>query len=359
MILRKEPGKFVLALVSFFFLFHLVLAAKAGLVADEAYYWIWSLHPRMSYFDHPPGIAWTIAAFTHLFGTNRLGIRMPALLISAAISFLLYKMGKEFLKDRWAGAWAVLFVTASLLFSAGAFIITPDSLVILFFALTLWQFYHALETGSGRSMMLSGLWFGLGLLSKYTMVLLGPLLLLFLLASPARRRWLARPSLWGAGILALILFTPVVLWNSEHDWASFRFQWHHGMEAHQYAPLSGLLDYLGGQFGVMTPLVYLILIAAAFWGLRESRRNPRRSRLLLLDHLLSHPFVLCLFEPQGQGRGELARGGLYRSFPGRRGHGLLLVLPAGSPATGRSGGRPRDPGQSCRGGPDLLAGHPH
>ena len=274
MILRKEPGKFVLALVSFFFLFHLVLAAKAGLVADEAYYWIWSLHPQMSYFDHPPGIAWAIAAFTHLFGTNRLGVRMPALLISAAISFLLYKMGKEFLKDRWAGAWAVLFVTASLLFSAGAFIITPDSLVILFFALTLWQFYHALETGSGRSMGLSGLWFGLGLLSKYTMVLLGPLLLLFLLASPSRRRWLARPSLWGAGLLACLLFTPVILWNREHNWASFRFQWHHGMEAHQYAPLSGLLDYLGGQFGVMTPLVYLLLIAAAFWGIRESRRNP-------------------------------------------------------------------------------------
>ncbi|EQD79157.1 membrane protein, partial [mine drainage metagenome] len=53
-------------------------------------------------------------------------------------------------KDRWAGAWAVLFVSSSLLFSAGAFIITPDSLVILFFALTLWQFYRALEKTAGH-----------------------------------------------------------------------------------------------------------------------------------------------------------------------------------------------------------------
>lgn len=290
MTLRKEPGKLVLLLAAFFFLFHLVLAFKAGLVADEAYYWIWSRHPQMSYFDHPPGIAWTIAFFTHLFGTNPLGIRMAALLISAAISFLLYKMGKEFLKDRWAGAWAVLFVSSSLLFSAGAFIITPDSLVIFFFALTLWQFYHALETGSGRSMGLSGLWFGLGLLCKYTMVLLGPLLFLYLLASPKRRAWLSRPSLWGSALLAVALFTPVILWNRSHDWASFRFQWHHGMEAHQYSPLSGLLDYLGAQFGVMTPIVYLILIAAAFWGLREIRRNPAGP--LFYFWITSYPILL-------------------------------------------------------------------
>ena len=274
MTLRKEPGKLVLAIVSFFFLFHLILAAKAGLVADEAYYWIWSLHPQMSYFDHPPAIAWTIAFFTHIFGTTPLGVRMAALLISAGISFFLFKMGKEFLKDRWAGAWAVIFISSSLLFSAGAFIITPDSLVIFFFVLTLWQFYHAMETGSGRAMLLAGLWFGLGLLSKYTMVLLGPLLLVYLLASRRRRAWLARPSLWGSALLAVLLFTPVILWNREHNWASFRFQWHHGMEAHQYSAVAGFFDYLGGQIGVMTPIVYLILIAAAIWGIRESRRNP-------------------------------------------------------------------------------------
>ncbi len=290
MTLAKEPGKLVFVLASFFFLFHLVLAERAGLVADEAYYWIWSLAPKMSYFDHPPFIAWTIAFFTHIFGTDKLGIRMASLLISLALSFLLYEMGKESLKDRWAGAWAVLFVTSSLLFSAGAFLITPDSLVIFFFALTLWQFSRALEKNSGRSMVLAGLWFGLGLLSKYTMVLLGPLLLLYLLLSPRHRPWLWRPSLYISALAALLLFTPVILWNRAHDWASFRFQWHHGMEAHQFSPLAGLSDYFGGQTGVMTPIVYLLVLAAAVWGLREIRKN--RDTPILYFWITSYPILL-------------------------------------------------------------------
>jgi len=290
MTLRKEPGKLVFALVSFFFLFHIVLAERAGLVADEAYYWIWSLAPKMSYFDHPPFIAWTIAFFTGIFGTDKLAIRMAPLLISLAISFLLYEMGKEFLKDRWAGAWAVLFVSSSLLFSAGAFLITPDSLVVLFFALTLWQFYRALEKNSGRLMVLAGLWFGLGLLSKYTMVLLGPLLLLYLLLAPRHRSWLRRPALYISALAAALLFTPVILWNRSHNWASFRFQWHHGMEAHQFSPLAGFSDYIVGQTGVMTPVVYLILLAAAVWGVREIRRN--RDTPILYFWITSYPILL-------------------------------------------------------------------
>ncbi|EQD79156.1 glycosyl transferase family protein, partial [mine drainage metagenome] len=139
-------------------------------------------------------------------------------------------------------------------------------------------------------MVLAGLWFGLGLLSKYTMVLLGPLLLLYLLLAPRHRHWLRRPALYISALAAVLLFTPVILWNRSHDWASFRFQWHHGMEAHQFSPLFGLSDYIGGQTGVMTPVVYLILLAAAVWGVREIRRN--RDTPILYFWITSYPILL-------------------------------------------------------------------
>ncbi|MCL4485700.1 MAG: glycosyltransferase family 39 protein [Nitrospirae bacterium] len=286
----RRPGQIVFWVLGLVFVFHVVLALKAGLVADEAYYWTWSLHPALSYFDHPPMIAWILWLSTHLFGTNRWGIRFPSLLISVLIGVFLYRMAKEMLRDRWAGLWAVFLVSATLLFSAGSFLITPDSIVILFFLLTLLSFWRAIDRNSGREMLLSGLWFGLGLLSKYTMVLLGPLLVLFLLLDPRGRSWFRRPSLWGAGALALLLFTPVILWNSQHAWASFRFQWHHGMQAHQMAPLDGLSDYLGGQLGVMTPIVYLILLGAGVVAGIRLFRTP--SRPLLFLWVTSYPILL-------------------------------------------------------------------
>jgi len=286
----RNPGRFVFWVILLALAFHVILALKAGLVADEAYYWTWSLHPALSYFDHPPMIAWVLWLSTHLFGTNRWGVRFPSLFVSVLIGLLLYRMAKEMFRDRWAGLWAVLLVTSTLLFSAGAFLITPDSIVIPFFLLALYSFWKAIDRNSDREMLLSGLWFGLGLLSKYTMVLLGPLLVLFLLLDPRGRSWFSRPSLWGAGGVALLLFTPVILWNSRHDWASFRFQWHHGMQAHQMAPLDGLSDYLGGQIGVMTPIVYLLILAAgaiAAVGLFRERSRP-----LLFLWLTSYPILL-------------------------------------------------------------------
>ena len=286
----KRPGRIVFWLIGLSLLFHLVLALKAGLVADEAYYWTWSLHPQLSYFDHPPLIAWSLWVTTHLLGDNRLAIRILPLLISLLISVALYRMGKEILRDRWAGLWAVLLVNATLLFSAGAFLMTPDSLVILFFLLCLQSFYRAIDEDNGRIMLVAGLWFGLGLLSKYTMVLLGPLLLLFLLLDGKGRSWFRRPALWGAGALAFLLFSPVILWNSTHNWASFRFQWHHGMQAHQMDPLSGFLDYIGGQFGVITPVVYLFILASGVLAPVWFFRRP--SRPLLFLWVTSYPILL-------------------------------------------------------------------
>lgn len=290
----RRPGKILFWLISGSFLFHLLLSLKAGLVADEAYYWTWSLHPALSYFDHPPLIAWTLWVTTHLLGHNRLAVRIVPLLISLMISLVLYRMGKDLLVDRFAGLWAVLLANATLLFSAGAFLMTPDTLSLLFFLLTLWWFFLAIERDSARFMLGAGLWFGLGLLSKYTTVLLGPLLLLFLLLDGKGRTWIRRPALWGAALLSIALFSPVIVWNGNHHWASFLFQWHHGMRAHQMSPLSGLLDYLGAQFGAMTPIVYVLIVVAGILApvayFRDNLKENLRPVLYLW--LTSYPILL-------------------------------------------------------------------
>jgi hypothetical protein len=261
-LLKKQPGNLAILVTMAGLAIHTILAFSTGLAADEAYYWTWSLNPATGYFDHPPLTGWILWATTHLFGVNRFAIRIFPLLSGVVLSFLLYQMAKSIGRDRWAGFWTVVLINANILFAAGGFLITPDTPQVLFYLATVWAFYWGLQKESGTWMLLAGIFFGLGLMTKYTMVLLGPLLLLYLLLVPEYRHWLKRPILWIALVTSILIFLPDILWNRDHHWVSYLFQWHHGMGAHQATPLSTFLEYLGGQLLVISPGIYLIVLWA-------------------------------------------------------------------------------------------------
>ena len=65
---------------------------------------------------------------------------------------------------------------------------------------------------------------GLGLASKYTIVLLAPACAFYMLWIPQARHWWRRPEPYLAASFALLFFLPVVYWNATHAWASFAFQ---------------------------------------------------------------------------------------------------------------------------------------
>lgn len=259
-LLKRQPGNLAILVTAAGLVVHAILAFSTGLAADEAYYWTWTLKPSTGYFDHPPFTGWILWVTTHLFGVNRFAIRVLPLLSGIVLSYFLYQMAKSVGRDRWAGFWAVVLINATILFAAGGFLMTPDTPQVLFYAATVWAFYRALQKESGSWMIGAGACFGFGLLTKYTMLLLGPLLFLYLMIVPEHRHWLKRPSLWVSLIVSVLIFFPDILWNKEHGWVSFLFQWHHGMEAHQATPISTFLEYLGGQLVVLSPGIYLIIL---------------------------------------------------------------------------------------------------
>ncbi len=289
-LLRKQPGNLAILVAVAGLAIHTILAFTTELAADEAYYWTWSLHPAMGYFDHPPFTGWILWATTHLFGVNRLAIRILPLLSGVILSFLLYQLAKSIGRDRWAGFWTVVLVNANILFAAGGFLLTPDTPQVLFYLATVWAFYQGIQKESGIWILMAGVFFGLGLMTKYTMVLLGPLLLLYLLLVPEKRHWLKRPVLWIALVLSILIFLPDILWNREHHWVSFLFQWHHGMEAHQATPFSTFLEYLGGQLLVISPGIYLIVLWAGIVALPMIWRSRSPGQTLLW--VTSYPVLL-------------------------------------------------------------------
>ncbi|MGD0649989.1 MAG: glycosyltransferase family 39 protein [Verrucomicrobiia bacterium] len=271
----------------------LFYAARAELLPEEAYYWTYLQHPALSYYDHPPMVAWVIALGTALLGDTELGVRLGTIILSLGSCWLIFLTGRIWF-GRQAALWAAFLFAILPIFVGTGTLAFPDGPLIFFWLLTLYLVSKAIHArgvaprpfagaNAGRTRrtlywLLAGLAFGLALLSKYTAVMLGPSLALFLLFSREHRVWLRRAQPWIALIIALLVFAPVIIWNAQHDWASFRFQ---TLRSSQPNPdtLTDVLNFWGMQVGALTPMLFALFIVAAWhaiksgWWQRDDRWN--------------------------------------------------------------------------------------
>jgi 4-amino-4-deoxy-L-arabinose transferase-like glycosyltransferase len=244
----------------------LVLAALVPVVPDETYYWEWSRHLAVGYFDHPGAIAWLIRGGTALAGTTALGVRslvvVAGVVASIAVVAWAHRLGGE------GAAWhAALAIVVMPLAGAGLLLATPDVPLLLTVAVGLWALDRALESDRLEWWTATGLALGAGGNAKYTAVLVPALVAIGLLLRG--RLWRRGPAV--AAISAVVAVVPVVWWNAAHHWISFAFQLQHGLAPKGNAgPLSRELALLGGQLGLVTPILFVVLAVAVWHGLRRS-----------------------------------------------------------------------------------------
>ncbi|HKJ93869.1 MAG TPA: glycosyltransferase family 39 protein [Longimicrobiales bacterium] len=249
----------------------LLLGALLPPFPDETYYWEWSRHLAWSYFDHPPLIAWLIRGGTQLLGTHVLGIRLLSIL--AGLVTVLAGIATA---RRMAGDAAALRASAIIacvpLAAAGLVLATPDLPLMAATALALYAVVRAVQDPRRALLwwLAAGAATGLGLLGKYTAVLIPLGVLAGLLWDPRLRGQLRRPGPYLAALAALALFLPVVAWNAHHDWASFAFQLNHGLGRPRGNPLSREGDLIGGQLGLGSPILFVLMWIAVIRGLRHA-----------------------------------------------------------------------------------------
>lgn len=255
----------------------LLVAWATPMAPDEAYYWVWSHALAPGFYDHPPMVALFIRAGTALAGEGNLGVRLLAPFSAAIGSVLLLRTGALLAPDLTGGSrvglWAALLLNATLILGVGATTMTPDTPLLLFWSATLWALAELLASGQGAWWLVAGAAAGLALDSKYTAVLLAHAILAWLLWSPAMRPWLRRPHPYLGGLIALLLFAPVLWWNQGHDWVSFAKQ---GGRAADWSPgraLQFLGELVGGQIGLATPLVAVLAAAGLVAALRLARNG--------------------------------------------------------------------------------------
>lgn len=245
--------------------FRLIYINFIDLVPDEAYYWDLSRRVQLSYYDHPPMLMYLISLSTNMLGDTAFAVRLPSVIISGAVTILVYLIGKEMFDER-IGFYSALVTNTVLIYAVGGILATIDTPFALFWLLSIYFGVKALKTGEGRWCSLMNIALGLGMLSKYIMVLFIPAFLIFLLISKEHRHWLRRSAPYIGSIMALLIFSPVIIWNAQNDWASFRFQLSHGLEVKSKAGLPSLLEYIGSQAGILSPFMFI----ACLWAMIRS-----------------------------------------------------------------------------------------
>ena len=247
-------------------LLKIALAYFVPVFGDETYYYIWSLHPQLSYFDHPPMVSWFIS-IGHLFlpAGNPVSLRfmfIAASFITSLIWVLILRI-KEF-SDRTILIWHGLFFLNPLL-GVGSILATPDTLLVLFWTLSYYCLLRLLKCHEFKWYSLAGVFLGLGFCSKYHIVLFVLSGLIYLLLSKQLLKM--RPL----GVLLTILFgagfsLPVLIWNANNSWSSFLFQINHGFgeEGFVWVWPAG---YLVAQLLIVNPFVAYSLFAKGTGGL--------------------------------------------------------------------------------------------
>jgi 4-amino-4-deoxy-L-arabinose transferase-like glycosyltransferase len=311
-------------------LWRLIIASLLPPGYDEAYYYVYTLYPSWSYFDHPPLVGLVTAIGIWLSGgaVTQLSIRLGGVLLYTGTLYLLYLTGLRLFGRR--AAWITLAIATFIPFFQVGFgvLILPDS-PLLFFSMaavyvaaceffpirycqllsqssdTKQQNQSAEDADHSNQPLLEnqhdqpgpqsqsyqptyrialiGLLVGLACLSKYHGFVFGLGLTIFCLLSPNHRRVFWSPWLLAAMALFMLAIAPMLFWNYQYDWASFRFQGARAVPQAGYNLTGLLVTFLAGV-GYLFPSFGLPL----WWvSLRSTGRVWRSLWLSLADWLIN------------------------------------------------------------------------
>lgn len=256
----------------------LILAAFLPITSDEAYYWVWSQHLQLSYYDHPPFVAWLFALGEQIRLLDGM-VRWPGVLVGHAAIYIWLNILEPYLSEEQRLMWLLLALLSPLLGGSGL-IVTPDLPLLFFYAASLWLFFRWQKNPDWKLTLAFGLTMGLGFSSKYMMVLFAMSLMpLIIISAKLRRNFIRQlPLLLLGGLLGTL---PVWLWNFMNDFVSIKFQAAHGL-GRRWKP-SWTIEYILVQIGVIFPIVI-------YWAAKA------RGRLPLVFHFLAWtPLLFFLF----------------------------------------------------------------
>ncbi len=289
----------ILTLCIIFSIFHLwwIVGKYVPLNSDEAQYWLWSRHPDFSYYSKPPLIAYVNYLSTYFLGNTELGIRINPTLVGFILPLVHYQLAKTLFDDEKIAFWSSIVLFAMPHYHYTSMVFTTDTLVLLFWSLCMLYSWNAIKKDKWKYWILSGLTFGLGMISKYTMVLWGPLFIIAV--SMINKKLLKSPRFYVALFIAFIICIPMLYWNitqkyvgAKHIFGLMGMYKSHSGIAHSVLKI---LEYLGGQVVCVSPLFIPVFYAVSRkWKSKTLGNDYQAINFLIIPLLITWSLFLVL-----------------------------------------------------------------
>ena len=270
------PGLLITVLLGLLFIRLLILfMAPWGLHGDEAQYWAWSREPAFGYYSKPPMIAWVIGATTSVFGHSEWAVRLSAPFLHIATSVMIFLAGRRLYSEQ-AGFWAALIYTLMPAVWLSSYIMSTDAALLLCWAIALHAWVCLRDGGGWGRILQLGLALGFGLLSKYAMAFMVPVLCFaVLLDRPSRAALLGVKGFVVAGIAAALL-TPNLMWNAAHDFATISHTAENANLGQDIFNPEEVGRFWFDQFGVFGFLPFPMLLIALWAAFRGKLKSPAK-----------------------------------------------------------------------------------
>ncbi len=312
----------------FYFLFALTLmrlwvAPNVGLGVDEAHYVLYGYFLDLSYFDHPPLVGWTEYLFISIFGSNTFAARLPAIIIGIISSLYLYKLllhpkstssslTANVSHNSKVALFGVIALNSAFIFNALFLMLMPETLLFALILPIIFTTVAIEKEDKLKDWLLLGFLLGLAGLAKYTAFLFVVAIIIYILFKKRYELFISLKIIPSIAI-ALVMISPIIIWNIQHDWISFAFQAGH-VAGESHIDWEDFAASIGAQVGAYSPFLFPV----AFYGLYQSLRS--KNDLLFLSGIFA--LVIIAF---------FTYASLYnRALPHWTALFYLLMIPIGS-----------------------------
>ena len=277
------------AAVVFFILAKLALCLfpfEYGFFRDELYYIAMSDNLDFGYVDVPPLVPFLLAIVRSILGTSFLALHLLPAICGALVVWLVSLMVRELGGGFYALLLALTCVTLAPIYLCWESTYSYDVFDKLNWTLMLYVMVLILKTEDRKYWIYFGLVTGIGLMTKITILFLAFGLLSALLMTAGRKHFLSR-QLWAGGILAILLFSPYLIWQIKQGLPALEY---YGNYAAAKTAQTNAWTFIKDQIVIMNFLAAPVWILGIYYFLFN--RNGRRYRVLGYGYLVT--LILCI-----------------------------------------------------------------
>jgi hypothetical protein len=291
-LIQMKKNEFI-GVILLFSLLRLLLASLMGLMPQDAYYFYYSDHLALSYFDHPPMIAYMLKFFSLILGKSALSLHLADFIITSFTLYFFYLFLRELLQGE-ALRKAFLLIAATPMITVLCINSTPDVPLLFFWSLSLLLMYRAIIHNRFFDWILAGIAVGLTFDSKYTGLLMFGGMFLFLLLSHQHRRKLLSWQFLLFIVFFFLTVSPVAIWNINNHFISFKYQSTQrasGIEAFHFQPKL-FLGSFGSQLLLVLPVFFIFIFKATYNLFKQWLTHFRLDEKQLFAASFSLPTIL-------------------------------------------------------------------